>query len=95
MNCGLLNAGYLAIPPVRKKTPQELFVWVRGHLNSGDGHWQHLVFSDESRFLLYRQDGLVRVHRQADEALLDECVLPRIQTGGGGVTIWGAFHSRG
>ena len=60
-----------------------------------DGHWQHIVFSDESRFLLYRQDGRVRVLTQAHEALLDECVLPRVEAGGGGVTIWGAFYSRG
>jgi len=52
------------------------------------------VFSDESIFLLYRQDGRVRVRRQSHEALLDECVLPRVQAGGR-VTIWGVFHSRG
>ena len=100
VNYRLLNAGYLARRPVRKpllqrRHRQARFVWARGHLNWRDGHWQHVVFSDESRFLLYRQDGRVRVRRQAHEALLDECVLPRVQAGGGGVTIWGAFHSRG
>ena len=70
-------------------------MWARGHLNWCDGPWQHFVFSDESRFVLYRQDGRVRVLRQAHEALLDECIQPRAQAGGGGVTIWGVCHSRG
>jgi len=25
---------------------------------------------------------------------MDECALPRVPTGGGGVMIWGAFYSR-
>ena len=70
-------------------------MWARGDLNWCDGHWQHVVFSDESRFLLYRQDDRVRVIRQVHEALLDQCSLPRVQAGGGEGTIWGAFNNRG
>ena len=33
--------------------------------------------------------------RQAHEALLDECVPPRLQAVDGGVTIWGVCYSRG
>lgn len=100
VNYRLLNAGYLARRPVRKPLLQQRhrqarLAWARGHLNWRVGHWEHVVFSDESRFLLYRQDGRIRVRRQAHEALLDECVLPRVQAGGGGVTIWGAFHNAG
>ena len=100
VNYRLLNAGYLARRPVRKpllqrRHRQARFVWARGHLNWCDGHRQQVAFSDESRFLLYRQDGRVRVLRQAHEALLDECVLPRVQAGGSGVTKYGVFYNRG
>ena len=54
-----------------------------------------MMVTGESIVLLYRQDCRLRVHSQAHEALLDECVLSREQTGGGGVTTWGAFHRRG
>ena len=85
VNYRLLNAGYLARRPVgkpllQKRHRQARFVWARGQLNWCDGHRQQVAFSDESRFLLYRQDGHVRVLRQAHEALLDECVLPRVET---------------
>jgi hypothetical protein len=64
-----LNAGYLARRPVRKpllqrRHLQERFVWGRGHLNWIDCHWPHVVFCDECRFLLFRQDGRVRVCRR-------------------------------
>ena len=53
------------------------------------------MFSDESRFLLYRQDGRVRLLRQAHKALLDKCVLAIVQRCSGEVTIWDVFHGRG
>ncbi|XP_064614483.1 uncharacterized protein LOC135478141 [Liolophura sinensis] len=59
------------------------------------GHWRHVIFSDESRFVVYREDGRVMVRRQAHEALNEDCIMPRVQGGGGGVTVWGAFHSTG
>ena len=62
VNYRLLNAGYLARRPVekpllQKRHRQARFVWARGQLNWCDGHRQQVAFSDESRFLLYRQDG--------------------------------------
>ena len=70
-------------------------MWARGHLSLCHGNWQHVVFSDESRILLYRQDCRVQVRRQVHEVLPDECALPRVQAGVGGVIICGAFHSGG
>jgi len=32
------------------------------------------------------------VGRQQHEASNEVCIIPRVQAGGGGVTIWGAFH---
>ncbi|CAJ1071497.1 hypothetical protein CRYPA_288 [Xyrichtys novacula] len=94
----LLNVGYFARRPVwkpllQRRHRQARLGWAHDHLNWQDGHWRHVVFSDESRFLLYRHDGRVRVRRQAHESLAEGCVLPRVQAGGGGVTVWGAFHS--
>lgn len=96
----LLNAGYFARRPVRKPILQPRhrlarLEWSRDHLNWQHAHWQHVVFSDESRFLVYPQDGRVMIRRQTHESLNEDCVLPRVQAGGGGVTVWGAFHSTG
>ena len=74
---------------------QRRLEWARGHRNLLLGHWRHVVFSDESRFLLYRNDGRIRVRRQVHEAYSDDCIVPRVQAGGGGLTVWAAFHSGG
>ena len=72
VNYRLLNVGYLARRLVRKSLLQKRhrqarFVWVCGQLNWYNGHWQTVVFSDESRILLYSQYGHVRMLRQAYE----------------------------
>ena len=54
-----------------------------------------MVFTDESRFLLFRNDGPVRVQRQAHDAWNEVCVHPTIQADAKGITIWGAFHAGG
>ena len=56
--------------------------------------------TDESRVLLFRKDGCVRVRRQAhDKYRLGNkgSARPTVQAGGGGygITIWGAFHAIG
>jgi len=40
-------------------------------------------------------DGRIRVRRQQREAYNEDCTVPRVQAGGGGVIIWGAFHHGG
>ena len=35
------------------------------------------------------------MRRKAHDALLDQCVLPRVNAGGGEVTIRGTFHRKG
>jgi hypothetical protein len=88
----LVLAGYFARRPLRKPLLRQrhrlaTFAWAEQCLNWSVGHWQHVIFSDESPFLLYRNDGRIRVRRQVHEALTDQTVLARVQAGGGGVTV--------
>ena len=56
-------------------------------------HWQHVIFSDESRFQLYLVGGRLRVRRLPGERFRPGCQAHRVQAGGGFVQVWGAFHS--
>jgi hypothetical protein len=69
--------------------------WAMDHLLWRVPHWIHVVFSDEARFEVYRQDGRIRVRRRVEELYHEQCILPRVQAGGGGITVWGAFHAGG
>lgn len=100
VNQRLVRAGYRARRPVRKPMltrhhRQRRLQWARDHQRLYPQHWNHVIFSDESRFLLYRTDGRVRVRRLAHEAYNNACIVPRVQAGGGGLTVWAAFHAGG
>ena len=59
------------------------------------GSWRQVLFSDESRYLLYRSDGRRRVYRRRNERFTDSCVSEVYRFGGGGVMVWGGIcHGR-
>ena len=39
--------------------------------------WRNVMFSDESRYLLYRADGRQRVYRRNGERYRDNCLVER------------------
>ena len=50
-----------------------------------------LLFTDESRFTLYRADGRRRVYRRRGERFADACVVERDRFEGGSVMFWGGI----
>lgn len=100
VNKRLIKAGYRARRPLWKpllkpRHRQQRVQWARGHLRWGAQHWRHVVFSDEARFLVYRHDGRLRVRRRVEEKYHEDTIAPRVQAGGGGITVWAAFHAGG
>ncbi len=55
-------------------------------------NWNRVVFSDESRFLLYRNDARRMVYRRPDERFAACCVHEVDRFGGGSVMVWGAIR---
>ena len=53
--------------------------------------WRRVLFTDESRFTLYRADGRRRVYRRRGERFADACVVERDRFVGGSVMIWGGI----
>ena len=53
--------------------------------------WRNVMFSDESRFLLYRADGHRRVYRRDGERFPDSCVDEVDRFGGGWLMVWASI----
>ena len=53
--------------------------------------WRRVLFTDESRFTLYRADGRRRVYRRRGERFAGACVVERDRFGGGSVMVCGGI----
>lgn len=100
VNRRLVERGYRARRPTWKPklTGQHRarrLAWAREHQRLTPAHWRHVVFADESRFVLYPKDGRIRVRRLAAERNMEQFRLPKVASGGGSVHVWAAFSSEG
>ncbi len=62
--------------------------WANAHIRWRLALWRGVLFTDESRFSLYRADGRQRVWRRMGEWFADINVVDQVAHGGGGVMIW-------
>ena len=88
---GLPSRRPLKFPKMTLEHRRQRRAWARRYQNRTLAHWRHVIFADESRFLLYMQDGRLRVRRQRGEVLNEECMAETVAFGGGSVHVWGAF----
>ncbi|CAK6950901.1 hypothetical protein CRYPA_351 [Scomber scombrus] len=69
--------------------------WAREHNRLQLGHWQHVIFTDESRYILNHTDVRQRVQRLRGKKLRDDCIQETTQADGGSVMVWAGIHYGG
>ncbi len=62
--------------------------WANAHIRWCLALWRGVLFTDESRFSLYRADGRQCVWRRVGERFADVNVVDRVAYGDGGVMVW-------
>lgn len=96
----LLQHGYKARRPAIKPfwtlaNRRARLAWAQQHRRIQLGHWRHVIFTDESRFLLHKVDRRMRVRRLRGERFNDDCLQHQVAHGGGSVHVWAGIHHNG
>jgi len=91
----LYELGYHGRAGVRKPFVSEVnrgkrHVWCRERRNWSE-EWNNIIWSDESRFVLFQNDAHHWVWRKPHEKYDVECLLPTVKQGSPGVMVWGCF----
>ncbi|GBM96405.1 Transposable element Tcb2 transposase [Araneus ventricosus] len=77
------------VPLLTERHKALCIAWARQHSHCTVDDWKHIVWSDESRFQLYREDGRVQVWRNPHESMDPTCQQGTVQSGGASVMVWG------
>jgi len=57
--------------------------------------WRSVIWSDKSRFTIFKNDGPGRVWRTPGTRFNIENMVPTVKFGGGGLMMWGCFSGKG
>ncbi|GBM96726.1 Transposable element Tcb1 transposase [Araneus ventricosus] len=57
--------------------------------------WGNIMWSDESRFSLFQNNGCSKIRREPHEAMGPSCIVPNVQANGDGIMIWSCFNGPG
>ncbi|XP_060084988.1 uncharacterized protein LOC132564350 [Ylistrum balloti] len=79
-------------PQLTPSRRQRRMQWLRAH-QFRLARWRRVLFTDESRFTLYRSDGRKRCYRRRGERYFDACVKENDRFGGGSVMVFGGDFS--
>ncbi|KAA3669793.1 uncharacterized protein DEA37_0002337 [Paragonimus westermani] len=69
--------------------------WCRERRNWTAEQWRSVIWSDESRFTLFKADGRETCFRRVGERFHPNCIQPTVKYGGGSIMFWSYFTSSG
>ena len=80
-------------PTLKVHHREARLAWRKERANWGLLDWESIIWSDESHFTLQPGKGAVRLWREPEEALHEDCMQHKDIGAGGAVTVWGCFSS--
>ncbi|GFV57606.1 transposable element Tc1 transposase [Trichonephila clavipes] len=82
-------------PLITERNRLKRLEFAKEYINKPIDFWKNVIFSDESKFNIFKSDGRKLVWRKPCTAFHTKNVLPTVKHGGGSVMIWGCMASKG
>lgn len=82
-------------PHISKKNRKKRLEFAREHVNKPQEFWDKFVFTDESKFNIFGNDGRIRVWRNPKDGLNPKYTQKTVKHNGGGVMVWGCMAANG
>jgi len=82
-------------PYLKKTHRKKRLEWAKKYKNWTVEDWRKVIWSDESKFLIFNSDGRQYCWKKPTEPLKDQHVIPTVKFGGGGVMVWSCFTTNG
>ena len=76
--------------PLLNDTNKKRLAWAKKHRQWTLDWWKSVLWSDESKFVIFRSNSRGFV-RRVGERIITTCVVPTVKHGGGGVMVWWCF----
>lgn len=82
-------------PFISKKNKSKRKAFAELYRNKDISFWNSVLFTDESKFNIFRSDGQAYVWRKANEELQECNLRATVKHGGGSVMVWGCMSAAG
>uniref|UniRef100_A0A8R1HZ05 HTH_Tnp_Tc3_2 domain-containing protein n=1 Tax=Caenorhabditis japonica TaxID=281687 RepID=A0A8R1HZ05_CAEJA len=96
----LIDAGMFGRRPVKKpyisdRNRAARVAWARAHLNWTQSQWERVLWSDESKSMLFGLDGISYAKRPVGTRFNPKYQTPTVKHSGGNVMVWSCFSCYG
>ena len=92
---GLICRVHQSCPYISPANQIKRYAWAKEHQSWTPGMWKRIIFSDESKFLLFKSDGRQYAWFKPGQALDPRFVQKTIKHGAGNIMVWGCVMGQG